>query len=72
MRFTVAPSGGTTPAIPGVPTTNRPKKKGEKVLKSFLRGFCYDHQPRNGGKFECVSVGGGEITIDVPVTVSGR
>lgn len=48
------------------------EKFGEKVLKSFLRGFCYDHQPRNDGKFECVSVGGGEITLDVQVIVCNR
>lgn len=48
------------------------EKFGEKVLKSFLCGFCYDHQPRNDGKFECVSVGGGEITLDIQVIVCNR
>lgn len=48
------------------------EKFGEKVLKSFLRGFCYDHQPRNGGKFECVSVVDGEIALDVQVIVCSR
>ena len=48
------------------------EKFGEKVLKSFLDGFCYDHQPRNGGKFECVSIVDGKITLDVKVTVSNR
>lgn len=48
------------------------EKFGEKVLKSFLRGFCYDHQPRNGGKFECVSVVDGEIALDVQVIVCNR
>ena len=48
------------------------EKSGEKVLKSFLHGFCYDHQPRNGGKFECVGVADGKITLDVQVTVSNR
>ena len=45
---------------------------GEKVLKSFLDGFCYDHQPGGGGKFEYVNIVDGEITLDVQVTVSGR
>lgn len=48
------------------------EKFGEKVLESFLKGFCYDHQPRNGGKFECVSIVDGKITLDVKVTVSNR
>lgn len=48
------------------------EKFGEKVLESFLKGFCYDHQPRNDGKFECVSVGGGEITLDIQVIVCNR
>lgn len=48
------------------------EKFGEKVLKSFLRGFCYEHQPRNGGKFECVSIVDGKIALDVQVTVSNR
>ena len=45
---------------------------GEKVLKSFLDGFCYDHQPGGGGKFEYVNIVDGKITLDVQVTVSNR
>lgn len=48
------------------------EKFGEKVLKGFLRGFCYEHQPRNGGKFECVSIVDGKITLDVQVIVCNR
>lgn len=48
------------------------EKFGEKVLKSFLKGFCYDHQPRNGGKFECVSIVDGKITLDVQLVVGNR
>ena len=42
------------------------------VLKSFLDGFCYDHQPGGGGKFEYVNIVDGKITLDVQVTVSNR
>lgn len=48
------------------------EKFGEKVLKSFLRGFCYEHQPRNGGKFECVSIVDGKFALDVQVIVCNR